>query len=129
MHDRRCAEAGSRDMIIRGGENIYPLEIEELLCSHPDVADASVVGIPASIWEEIPVAFIRPSIRRDEPSEEALFASCRNTGTSQDPSTLALRRSILKNAFGQDSEARPAPPVPIRSGPLMPRLENMRPNE
>jgi fatty-acyl-CoA synthase len=65
-----------KDMIIRGGENIYPREIEELLCSHPDVADASVVGIPDPVWGEIPVAFVRP-FGATQPSEEALFAFCR----------------------------------------------------
>ncbi|MGZ4665191.1 MAG: AMP-binding enzyme, partial [Frankiaceae bacterium] len=35
-----------KDMVIRGGENIYPREIEEFLFTHPDVADVSVVGVP-----------------------------------------------------------------------------------
>lgn len=47
-----------RDMIIRGGENIYPREIEELLLEHPQVADAAVVGLPDPNWGEIVGAFI-----------------------------------------------------------------------
>jgi fatty-acyl-CoA synthase len=64
-----------KDMIIRGGENIYPREIEELLCSHPQVADAAVVGVPDRAWGEIPVAFIR-SIGAS-PSEQDLSGFCR----------------------------------------------------
>jgi len=48
-----------RDMIIRGGENIYPREIEELLLEHPGVADVAVVGLPDPSWGEIVGAFIR----------------------------------------------------------------------
>jgi fatty-acyl-CoA synthase len=64
-----------KDMIIRGGENIYPREIEELLCSHPAVADAAVVGVQDATWGEIPVAFIRPI--GAPPSEQELFTFCR----------------------------------------------------
>jgi fatty-acyl-CoA synthase len=48
-------------MIIRGGENVYPREVEELLFTHPDVADVSVVGIPDDKWGEIVGAFVRRS--------------------------------------------------------------------
>ena len=48
-----------KDMIIRGGENIYPLEIEDFLLGHPGVLDAQVVGIPDEKYGEIVGAFIR----------------------------------------------------------------------
>ncbi len=55
-----CRIAGRlKDMIIRGGENIYPREIEEVLFSHPAVADVAVVGIPDQKWGERVAAFIR----------------------------------------------------------------------
>src|SRR3954467_14333766 len=50
-----------KDMIIRGGENIYPREIEDLLLTHPDVADVSVVGIPDAEMGEQVAAFVRPA--------------------------------------------------------------------
>lgn len=52
MHDR------SKDMIISGGTNIYPREIEEVLMSHPNVTEASVVGRPNADWGEDVVAFV-----------------------------------------------------------------------
>ncbi len=48
-----------KDMVIRGGENIYPREIEELLFTHPDVLDAQVVGIPDARYGEELVAWVR----------------------------------------------------------------------
>jgi fatty-acyl-CoA synthase len=50
-----------RDMIIRGGENIYPREIEEVLFAHAAVAEVAVVGIPDPKWGEVVGAFIRPT--------------------------------------------------------------------
>jgi fatty-acyl-CoA synthase len=48
-----------KDMIIRGGENIYPREIEEVLFRHPDVAEVAVVGVPDARWGEQAAAFVR----------------------------------------------------------------------
>jgi acyl-CoA synthetase (AMP-forming)/AMP-acid ligase II len=42
-----------KDMIIRGGENIYPMEIEAVLENHPQVAEAAVIGVPDAYWGEI----------------------------------------------------------------------------
>jgi fatty-acyl-CoA synthase len=58
----------AKDMIIRGGENIYPREIENLLYTHPKVADAQVLGIPDQKLGESIVAWIR--LKRDESAEE-----------------------------------------------------------
>src|SRR5690606_3406855 len=50
-----------KDMIIRGGENIYPSEIEEVLFRHDAVADVAVVGLPDERWGEVVAAFVRPA--------------------------------------------------------------------
>jgi fatty-acyl-CoA synthase len=52
-------EGRLKDMIIRGGENIYPREIEDVLFAHPAVGDVAVVGVPDDKWGEQVVAFIR----------------------------------------------------------------------
>src|SRR3954462_1485963 len=67
---------GRRDMTIRGGENIYPREIEQVLFEHEDVADVAVVGVPDPVWGEQVAAFIRPAAGRT-PSQDVLFAYCR----------------------------------------------------
>jgi acyl-CoA synthetase (AMP-forming)/AMP-acid ligase II len=46
------------DVIVRGGENLSPAEIEDALVTHPAVADAAVVGAPDDEWGEVPVAFV-----------------------------------------------------------------------
>ena len=56
IHDRK------KNMIVSGGENIYPAEIERVLLDHPSVAEAAVIGVPDPRWQEVPVAFV---VRRD----------------------------------------------------------------
>lgn len=65
-----------KDAIIRGGENIYPKEIEDVLCAHPAVFQASVVGVADAKWGELVAAVVRfrqPS----PPTPEELHAWCR----------------------------------------------------
>jgi fatty-acyl-CoA synthase len=54
-------EGRLKDMIIRGGENIYPKELEEVLFAHESVAEVAVVGLPDDTWGEVVAAFIRPA--------------------------------------------------------------------
>ena len=70
-------EGRLKDMIIRGGENIYPREIEELLQAHPAVAEVAVVGKADPRWGETVAAVVRPS-PDTAPSEEELRAYCRD---------------------------------------------------
>ena len=49
-----------KDMIIRGGENVYPREVEEFLYTHPDVEDAQVIGVPSARYGEEVMAWIKP---------------------------------------------------------------------
>ena len=49
----------SKDMVIRGGENIYPREVEEFLHTHPDVLEAAVIGVPDERYGEELMAWIR----------------------------------------------------------------------
>ena len=52
-----------KDMLISGGENVYPAEIENVLLGHEKVADAAVIGIPSKKWGESPLAVL---VRKDE---------------------------------------------------------------
>ncbi len=61
----------SKDMVISGGENIYPAEIENLLVTLPGVAECAVVGLPDARWGEVPVAVL---VRSTDASGQALRA-------------------------------------------------------
>jgi acyl-CoA synthetase (AMP-forming)/AMP-acid ligase II len=78
MDERGYCRIGGRlkDMIIRGGENIYPREIERVLFEHEDVADVAVFGVPDERWGEQVAAFVRPAPGRT-PDPEVLLAYCR----------------------------------------------------
>lgn len=65
-----------KDLIIRGGQNIYPAEIEEQLYAHPAVAEAAVVGRPDDVFGEVPVAYVALKPEAQATSEE-LMALCR----------------------------------------------------
>jgi fatty-acyl-CoA synthase len=71
-------EGRLKDMIIRGGQNIYSREIEDRLFSHPDVAEVAVAGIPDPAWGETVAAFVRLSAG-SAVSVEELRAYCRET--------------------------------------------------
>jgi len=64
-----------KEMIIRGGENIYPREIEEVLVSHPAVADASVVGVPDEYYGEVVGAAIHPVYDGGSAPDDNVLAS------------------------------------------------------
>jgi acyl-CoA synthetase (AMP-forming)/AMP-acid ligase II len=65
----------SKDMIISGGENIYPKEIENVLYEHPDVAECAVFGVPDDVWGEVPAAYVLPRAGAAA-DEAALVAHC-----------------------------------------------------
>jgi len=65
------------DMIVTGGENVSPVEIESCLSLHPFVAEVAVVGLPDERWGRIVVAFVK---RRSAIAPEALDEHCRNSG-------------------------------------------------
>ena len=66
-----------KDMIIRGGDNIYPREIEEFLYGHPDVSDVQVIGVPSERYGEEVMAWVRPK-EGAALTGEMLEAFCRN---------------------------------------------------
>jgi fatty-acyl-CoA synthase len=61
-----------KDMIIRGGENIYPKEIEDVLHTHPAVAEVAVIGVPDREWGEQVAAFIRTAPGAARPDQREL---------------------------------------------------------
>ncbi len=80
----------SKDMIVRGGENIYPREIEEFLYTHPGVADAQVFGVPSAKYVEEVAAWVKPKAGAAL-TVEALTAFCKgNIATYKIPTHWKL---------------------------------------
>lgn len=65
-----------KDMIIRGGENIYPREVEELLYTHPDIIDAQIVGVPDEKFGEELMAWLRVREGAEAPTAESVYEFC-----------------------------------------------------
>ncbi|TDL44764.1 AMP-binding protein [Kocuria rosea] len=65
-----------KDMVIRGGENIYPREVEEFLLTHPDVLDAQVIGVPDPVYGEEVMAWLRLRDGAEPLTAESLRSFC-----------------------------------------------------
>ncbi len=90
-----------KEMIIRGGENIYPKEIENALYTHPAVLEAAVVGAPDEVFGEQPVAFVttRPG---QETTGDELIAHCGgNLAKFKLPRAVHIVAELPKNAVGK----------------------------
>jgi len=96
-----------KDMIVSGGENIYPAEVENVLAAHPGVVEVAVVGAPSERWGETPVAFVVPAAGH-QLDEGELIAFCRarlahykcptrvltSAGLPRNPSGKVLKREL-----------------------------------
>ncbi|WP_405067216.1 AMP-binding protein [Kribbella sp. NBC_01510] len=90
-----------KDMIIRGGENIYPKEIETVLHGHSAVLEAAVVGAPHPVYGEVPVAVVAPYPDRIIEVDE-LLALCRTKLTKiKVPVAIHVVEAIPKNPVGK----------------------------
>jgi acyl-CoA synthetase (AMP-forming)/AMP-acid ligase II len=91
----------SKDVIISGGQNIYPREIEEVLLRHPDIVEASVVGRPDPQWGEAAVAFV---VRRAESgvAEPELDRLCLDwIARFKRPKAYFFVEALPKNNYGK----------------------------
>jgi long-chain acyl-CoA synthetase len=90
-----------KDLVISGGINVYPREIEEVLFAHPSVADAAVIGIPDDYWGEVLKAFV--VLRRDaRPSADELLAHCRaSLAGYKIPKTVEFMDMLPRNTAGK----------------------------
>jgi acyl-CoA synthetase (AMP-forming)/AMP-acid ligase II len=90
-----------KDMIISGGFNIYPSDIEAEIVQHPDVVEAAVVGVPSDAWGESPVGFValKPDARIDA-EELRLWVNAR-LGKTQRLVDLKLLESLPRSHIGK----------------------------
>jgi fatty-acyl-CoA synthase len=95
VHDRK------KNLIISGGENVYAAEVERVLLSHPDVADAAVVGRPDPQWQEVPVAYVvlRPGASADAKMLGAHVAA--ELARFKVPREMVFVDDLPRNAMGK----------------------------
>ncbi len=89
----------SKDMIISGGSNIYPREIEEVLLRHPAVAECSVVGRPHPEWGEEVIAFV--VCRQSVPARELDALCLENIARFKRPREYRFVETLPKNNYGK----------------------------
>ena len=90
-----------KDLIISGGNNIYPREIEEVLLKHPAVYEAAVIGVPDQLWGESVKAIIalHPG---STATDEELIAFCQaHLASYKKPHTVDFIPQLPKNAYGK----------------------------
>jgi acyl-CoA synthetase (AMP-forming)/AMP-acid ligase II len=87
-------------MIISGGENVYPAEIENVILGHPQVAEVSVIGIASEVWGESPLAIV---VRRDESLTEREIIDHSNGKLAKFKMPVAVRfiSAVPRNPSGK----------------------------
>jgi long-chain acyl-CoA synthetase len=90
-----------KDMIIRGGENIYPAELEAVLHGHPAVAEAAVVGVPDSLYGENVVAFVVTKTGAKLSETEVIEHVCRQVTRFKAPSQVYFLTALPKSSIGK----------------------------
>jgi acyl-CoA synthetase (AMP-forming)/AMP-acid ligase II len=90
-----------KEMIISGGANVYPRELEEVLLLHPGVLEVAVIGIPDRLWGESVMAVVRPRPGAS-PSEAELLALCRDhLAGYKKPRFIRFQDDLPKNGYGK----------------------------
>ena len=104
----RCDEDGffyiagrSKDMIISGGVNIYPAEIEKELLDHPAIAEVSVIGTTDEKWGEVPVAFVALKSGASASDLEFIEFLRPRINKIKLPRQVILIRALPRNAYGK----------------------------
>lgn len=90
-----------KDMIISGGENIYPREVEEVLYSHPSILEAAVIGVPDEDWGESVKAFVVLKEGKKVSEEEIIDFCKKNLASYKKPKSVEFLDSLPRNPVGK----------------------------
>lgn len=91
----------SKDMIVSGGSNIYPREVEEVLLTHPNVREVAVVGRPDAEWGEVVVAFVAPHPNAAVDPQELDALCLSQIARFKRPKDYVLVANLPKNNYGK----------------------------
>jgi long-chain acyl-CoA synthetase len=94
----------AKDMIIRGGENIYPREIEEVLYTHPGVLECAVIGVPDEIRGEEVLAFVAPKPGAELDEEQLKAWAAERLAAFKVPRRFEIRPELPKTPTGKISK-------------------------
>ncbi|MDB5619012.1 fatty acid--CoA ligase [Tardiphaga sp.] len=95
IHDR------IKDMIISGGENIYPAEVESAICDHPDVAEVAVVGVPDDTWGEAVKAVVVLKPGKELSATDLMRFTRERIAGFKSPKTIDFISALPRNASGK----------------------------
>ncbi|MFJ9589001.1 acyl-CoA synthetase [Streptomyces acidicola] len=95
-----------KDMIVSGGENIYPAEIEDRILAHPDVAECAVIGVPDERWGEVPRAVVVPRDGATVNPDEVLASLAGHLARYKIPKSVVLTDELPRTASGKLLKAR-----------------------
>ncbi|WP_405592733.1 o-succinylbenzoate--CoA ligase [Streptomyces sp. NBC_01092] len=95
-----------KDMIISGGENIYPAEIEDLLLAHPDIVECAVIGVPDDKWGEVPRAVVVPREGATVDPDEVLASLSGRLAKYKIPKSVVLADELPRTASGKLLKSR-----------------------
>ena len=90
-----------KDVIISGGENIYPAELELVLSGHPSVAEVAVIGIPDTRWGEVPLAIVVQKDGWAATTSDILRFARENVASFKMPKAIEFVSSLPRNASGK----------------------------
>ena len=91
----------SKDMVVSGGNNIYPREVEEVLQAHPAVAECAVIGIPDDYWGEAVHAIVCLREGQAATADELLAWCVANVASYKKPRSFEFRDALPKSAYGK----------------------------
>jgi O-succinylbenzoic acid--CoA ligase len=89
------------DLIISGGENVYPAEIEAVLLAHPDVEEAGACGQPDAQWGQVPIAFVRPRPGRTIDIATLQAHASERLARYKQPRAIYIVEQLPRNASGK----------------------------
>jgi len=90
-----------KDMIISGGENIYPAEVESAVCDHPDVAEAAVIGVPDDTWGEVVKAIVVLKPGKQTSASDIIGFTREHIAGFKTPKTVDFMDALPRNASGK----------------------------
>ena len=104
-----------KDMIVSGGENIYPREVEEVLAGHPDILEAAMVAMPDPTWGESARVFVVTQPGKPMSSEEVIEFCKQNLASYKKPKRVDFVDELPRNASGKVLK-RKLRDIPLQSG-------------